>query len=189
MLTTICLIRHGETDWNKEGRLQGREDIELNEAGKLQAAKCAEYLSRSHWDEVVSSPLKRALQTAKIIKNRLNLYEIQEVYSFIERDYGEGSGLTKEERDARFPDGVVAGVEDNNTLAERTMNAMIDIVESYRGKRVIIISHGSAINSILASITKNQIGTGKTVLKNGCISFIQHDGYDWEILKYNPSAE
>ncbi len=48
--TVICIVRHGETDWNAQGRLQGREDIELNDAGRQQALKIAAYLSGEHWD-------------------------------------------------------------------------------------------------------------------------------------------
>ena len=63
----IYVVRHGQTDWNLEGRFQGRIDIPLNEKGKSQAKKTKEKLEGIKFDKVFSSPLKRALETAKII--------------------------------------------------------------------------------------------------------------------------
>lgn len=63
--TSICLIRHGETDWNVLGKVQGRTDIPLNSTGIVQAEKCAELLKLSKWDVIITSPLKRAKETAE----------------------------------------------------------------------------------------------------------------------------
>ena len=60
MGSTVCLVRHGETDWNLRGRLQGQEDIELNETGIYQATRCGLYLARESWDVILTSPLSRA---------------------------------------------------------------------------------------------------------------------------------
>src|SRR5659263_225716 len=94
--TVICIVRHGETDWNAQGRLQGREDIELNDAGRQQARKIAAYLSGEHWDAVVSSPLKRAYETAQIVAGILSVSDIEVEELITERDYGEASGLWPE---------------------------------------------------------------------------------------------
>jgi uncharacterized phosphatase len=91
----LCLIRHGQTDWNKDGKLQGREDIELNDTGRSQARMCAEFLKNYSWDCIFSSPLKRAAQTAEIIQRQLTLSSINIEFDFIERDYGLASGLSK----------------------------------------------------------------------------------------------
>lgn len=66
-MTVVCLIRHGETEWNAVGKLQGRENIDLNKSGKQQVEKCGLYLRENRWDVIISSPLSRAKQTAKII--------------------------------------------------------------------------------------------------------------------------
>jgi hypothetical protein len=71
--TTICILRHGETDWNSTGRLQGCEDIELNAVGREQAVQVAGYLEKEPWDIIISSPLKRAYETARIIAMRLSI--------------------------------------------------------------------------------------------------------------------
>ncbi|MDS8744534.1 histidine phosphatase family protein, partial [Streptococcus pneumoniae] len=72
-MTTICLIRHGETEWNKIGRIQGTTDVPLNEKGKLQAQACGSHLMNKAWDVIVTSPLKRAKETAAIINETMRL--------------------------------------------------------------------------------------------------------------------
>ena len=69
---TILLIRHGQTNWNLESKLQGREDIPLNETGRSQAKTCAQYLSDQTWHTIYTSPLSRAKETAQIISKELN---------------------------------------------------------------------------------------------------------------------
>lgn len=103
-MTVVCLIRHGETEWNAVGKLQGRENIDLNKSGKQQAEKCGLYLRENRWDVIISSPLSRAKQTAKIINQyMLKPVKIIEMENFIERDYGMASGLTIEDRVKMFP--------------------------------------------------------------------------------------
>jgi uncharacterized phosphatase len=72
-VTYLCLVRHGETDWNSLGKLQGRADIPLNKIGVLQAEECRDVLKSSKWDVIITSPLKRAKETAEIINKEQNL--------------------------------------------------------------------------------------------------------------------
>lgn len=84
-ITTICLVRHGQTDWNALGKLQGQTDIPLNELGKIQARQCGEFLSKeASWDVIISSPLKRARETADIISQYIEVPVIEKM-EFIER--------------------------------------------------------------------------------------------------------
>src|SRR5512145_36913 len=126
-ITRICLIRHGETDWNATGRLQGREDIELNDLGREQALELADYFKTGSWNEIVSSPLKRALETAEILAGKLDLPRIIVRENFIERDYGEASGLAPEIRKSRFPDGMIPGQEEFEQLRVRAFQALNEI--------------------------------------------------------------
>jgi len=186
--TVICIVRHGETDWNAQGRLQGREDIELNDSGRQQAFKIAAYLSGEHWDAVVSSPLKRAYETASIIARKLSVSEINVEEQITERDYGEASGLWPEERRSRFPDGI-PGQEDFELLRQRAMHALEKIVNDHNGKRIVVISHGALTNSILYTLSGGEFGSFKTRLKNGCINQITvHDG-QWIVDFYNKTVE
>ncbi|WP_240620132.1 histidine phosphatase family protein, partial [Peribacillus acanthi] len=110
-MTKICLIRHGETDWNSLGKLQGRTDIALNKQGILQAEECRQFLKESKWDLIVTSPLLRAKQTAEIINQDFNVPLI-EMKEFLERDYEDAEGMTINEREKAFPDKKYPNQED-----------------------------------------------------------------------------
>ncbi len=188
-MTTICIIRHGETDWNSSGRLQGCEDIELNDQGKLQAASLAAYLSKQQWDVIISSPLKRAYETARIIASHLSLPEIQKMEGLRERDYGAASGLLPDERHNRFPDGIIPGQEEFEHLRERAIRALDEIAEQHPGKRIIVVSHGAFTNSILYTISGGEFGSFKTRLINGCLNLIVRSNNKWSVAYYNKTVE
>ncbi len=185
MVTEICIVRHGETDWNTQKIFQGREDIELNKKGEEQAYLVAEYLNKSQWDVIVSSPLKRAFCTAKIIGESVGIDEIIALDAFIERDFGKGSGMTLEQQQQNFPDGVIPEKESDEALAERAKKGLEYIVKKYEGKRIILVSHGALINSILKTVSENSIIIGETFIKNTCINLIKYEKGNWEIELYN----
>lgn len=188
-LMNICLIRHGETDWNVIGKLQGREDIPLNDNGKLQAKNCGISLSNINWKAIFTSPLLRAKETADILARVLNIQDIYEDIDLIERDYGKASGLTVKEREKLFPDGVYEGMEDWYMLRDRVYKAILNSANRFPSGDIIIVSHGSAINSILAELSNNNIGTGKTRLKNTCVNMLEYKNQLLSIVFYNKSAE
>ena len=187
--TIICLIRHGETDWNASGRLQGCEDIELNDAGREQAHLVAGYLGKHNWDLIVSSPLKRALETAQIISVHFSVPEIITIEGLRERNYGQASGLFPEERKSRFPDGKIPDQEDFEHLRLRAMKALTSIVKDYKGKRIIVVSHGALTNSILYTLSGGEYGSFKTRLKNGCLNWLEYNTNNWTVVFYNKTAE
>lgn len=112
MKTTICILRHGETDWNMKGIFQGKADIELNDTGRAQAKTVAQYLASHSWNSLASSPLKRAKETAEIIGKHVDIPKIQVFDDIMERDFGLACGMEPQERSQRFPDGVFEGEED-----------------------------------------------------------------------------
>ncbi|QNU67076.1 histidine phosphatase family protein [Ruminiclostridium herbifermentans] len=185
MVTEICIVRHGETDWNTKKMIQGREDIELNKNGEEQAYLVAKHLKKFQWDAIVSSPLKRALNTAKIIGESVGINEITTIDDFIERDFGKGSGMTLEQQKQIFSDGIIPGKEGDNELAERTRRALDYIVKEYEGKKIIIVSHGAMIKSILKFVSDNTIDTGTTIIKNACLNLIKYENGKWQVELYN----
>ena len=185
----ICVIRHGETDWNTSGKLQGREDIPLNENGKLQAEHCGLALNNQKWRAVFTSPLSRAKETAVIIANVLDVHEVYEENDLVERDYGKASGLTEAERKALFPDGKYEGIEDWEMLRNRVYGTILKAADKFYPEDIIIVSHGSAINSILAELSNHEIGTGKTRLKNACVNMLEYSNQSLKIVFYNKSSE
>lgn len=109
------MIRHGETDWNSLGRLQGRTDIPLNSKGILQAKECRQFSTNYEWDVIITSPLKRAKETAEIINKYSNIPLI-EMDGFLERYYGDAEGMTAEERLTAFTNRNYPNQEDRDAL-------------------------------------------------------------------------
>ena len=186
-MTAICLIRHGETDWNKEGRIQGKTDIPMNQAGMVQAEKCAIYLAKCKWDVIISSPLSRAKQTALIIRKKLQV-PIMEMSSFKERDYGDAEGMTKEVRERTFPNREFPNQESRESLIGRVMSGIQKLHEAYPDGRVLVVSHGGVINAILAKLSNGEIGSGKTKLSHACLTNIFYDQGKWMIKDYNQTT-
>lgn len=180
----ICLVRYGETDWNKLGKLQGHTDIKLNSTGIIQANACADYLCKSSYELIITSPLKRAKQTAQIIAEK-NHIPIIEMSQFMERSYGDAEGLTQEERITKYPDLNYPNQESRESLSERVLLGLQKIHSEQDAKKLILVAHGAVINAILAVISNNEIGSGKTVFANACISTIQFVDSNWHILNYN----
>ncbi|MGG3670515.1 histidine phosphatase family protein [Bacillus nitratireducens] len=185
-MTVLCLVRHGETEWNAIGKLQGHENIELNKNGKQQAERCGLYLREKQWDIIISSPLSRAKQTAEIINTyMLTSVNIIEMENFIERDYGMASGLTTEERTKMFPKRNYKNQEPRELLKSRIITGLNIILKKYPDSNVILVTHSAVINTILALISNNEIGSGKTKLFTACISSIYYHQEQWKIREYN----
>ena len=180
----ICIVRHGETDWNLLGRLQGKTDIPLNKTGIQQAEECRAYFNQSEWDIVVTSPLKRAKKTATIINEDLQL-PIIEMEEFKERSFGDAEGLTLEERDAQYPDRNYPNMETRQEVLERAMIGLTKVNQQYPGKKVILVAHGAVIGAILSEISNGEIGSGKTKLINASLNHVEYVEEKWKIHNYN----
>lgn len=159
MPTTLVLVRHGETDWNRENRFQGHADTSLNQEGRAQAHVLARELAGQGFDAVYSSPLKRAAETARIVASRLGL-DLQLSAGLMEVDVGSWSGLTRDEIEVRFPDGYERWLEyghgwDNgetyDELGERVVSDLLRIAERHADELVLAVTHGGPIRSALAA--------------------------------------
>lgn len=182
-MTKVYLVRHGETDWNRQGRIQGRENIPLNANGLRQALYCGLYLKKfMPFAAVISSPLDRARKTAEVIAETLEMKrEIIIMNDLIERDFGEISGLLPEERELRLASGETLGIETQEDLRGRAMKALNTISAKFRGDGIIVVAHGAIINAMLAVISEGKIGTHKTLLTNGGVSVIENSGERWSV--------
>lgn len=181
----IGIIRHGETEWNRLTKLQGREDIQLNQRGVDQARLVGEYLQNEEWNAVFTSPLLRAKETAQIISAIIGIDEIIVEDDFIERDYGSGSGLTLKERQAKFPNREYEGLEDWSLVRDRMLNSVIRLAEEHKHSNFLIVSHGGAINSLLYSLSDGQYGSGITKLYMGSISMLNFKEKTLTVDYYN----
>jgi len=146
-VTTILLARHGETDWNREGRWQGWADPPLNATGRAQARELAEQLRSTPFDAVYSSDLQRARETADILAEPHGVPVVVD-RDLREIDIGSWSGLTRAEIAERFPDGVRPDGETHEQQAARVRAAVSRIARDHPGERVLIVGHGGTIRSI-----------------------------------------
>jgi broad specificity phosphatase PhoE len=156
-VTTLLLARHGETDWNRDGRWQGHSDTPLNELGRVQARELAESLDGI--DAVYSSDLARARETAEIVAARLGL-EVQADERLRERSFGAWEGLTMEEIERSFEEahgrwrsGEGHGADDAeafDAFAARVGSFLDDVLRRHPEETVLVIGHGGSIRVIHA---------------------------------------
>ena len=182
--TTLCLVRHGETDWNVALRYQGNTDIPLNATGLHQADLVADVVAAEPWDAIVSSPLSRAYSTAEAIARATGLSPIHTDPDLQERAYGAAEGMTHAERESHWSGDDWPGKEDPDAFQERAMAALARIVERFPGQRVIVTSHGGVINAVLHDISGGEIGTGITKIPNTSLTTVVKTTDEWRVIRF-----
>lgn len=160
-MTTVLLIRHGQTSWNAAGRWQGHTDVPLNEVGREQARLLAERLVDWPIRALYSSDLKRAAETAVIVGDALGLEAVQEK-AWRERHVGVFQGLTGEEIAEKHPEAWAAlqrdvfvvppGGESSEALYERATGALERLLTRHRGEVVAVVSHGGTMRALIAQV-------------------------------------
>jgi broad specificity phosphatase PhoE len=140
-VTELLLVRHGETDWNAEGRLQGHTDRPLSDYGRRQARELADELD-GEFEAVYASDLARARETAEILGERLGLPVVLEP-DLREKNWGSWEGLTPAERD-----GVEFVGESTGEHAARTLRALRRIAERHPAGRVLVVTHGGSMRRV-----------------------------------------
>ena len=191
----IILVRHGETFWNALGKLQGREDIALNETGRMQAVAAGKAISHYPFSGqgpvVISSPLQRAAETARLLAAQLELaVDIRTDDVLLERDYGAGAGLTREERAQLYPDDAFPGLEDRAEAERRIVSGVERLARQAQGRDLILVSHGEICHIFLAYLRGETTRTGRSALRNASISTVEwNETEGFRIEYYNQSAE
>ena len=175
-LTTFSVVRHGQTDWNLHHRIQGSTDIPLNATGRAEAVAAAQRLQGRRWDAIVTSPLLRAAESARIIASELGLDDPWVVPALTERHHGAIEGLTFAERRHRFPDGVVVpGLETRRDVIDRVLAALAALAAGRADQRVLVLSHGGIIGTLLRHATDGERPRHGELIANGSV----HD-FRWE---------
>lgn len=185
----ILLIRHGETDWNKQGRFQGREDIPLNDTGIQQAFICGIALKGEPYAAVISSPLVRAKKTAEIIAETVGANQFLIEDDLIERDFDKISGMTPEERKAFLASGQKDEKEPWETVRDRMMSCIKKCAEEFYNEDIIMVSHGASIRAVLDELTGGEITSQRIMLKNTCITILEYENGIIKLGPYNLSSE
>jgi broad specificity phosphatase PhoE len=154
----IYLVRHGQTSWNRDRRLQGLRDIPLNRTGVRQSYRLAEWYRSTGVRRLVSSPLLRARRTAQILSERAGCAPLIDD-RLREIDHGPWTGLPPEAIANRFPDdfAIWDSVPEKLRMSEgerlmavyrRCTDALLDLISEYRGEDVVVVSHG-VVNALL----------------------------------------
>jgi 2,3-bisphosphoglycerate-dependent phosphoglycerate mutase len=191
-VTTLVLVRHGETWWNVEGRIQGHTDIALNPQGVAQAEAVGKRLAGERFDAVYSSDLVRAYRTAHatvpdpdrtIIKDR----------RLRERHLGVLQGLTGEEAMANQPaawrafksreaDLALAGGETLGEFSRRVAGFVEDTLDKHAGSRVLVVTHGGVLDATYRHATGMPLSASRDFpVYNASVNVISHDGGRWKI--------
>jgi probable phosphoglycerate mutase len=166
-MAKIYLIRHGETTWNREKRLQGHLDIGLNERGYWQADRLGEYLANRSVAAVVSSDLSRAVDTAKAVAKHHEL-DLQYDQRLRERHYGLMQGLSHDEIADKHPRNHLAwknreinfqpeSGESLQQFYDRVIESAVYWAKKYEGQDIAMVAHGGVLDCL------NRAATGKTL--------------------------
>ncbi|MEY2472904.1 MAG: hypothetical protein QOK28_2233 [Actinomycetota bacterium] len=156
MAKRILLVRHGESVWNAEGRWQGAANPPLSDAGRAQARALAEAVRDDGIDSVVASDLDRALETARIVADRLGLPEPSVDEGWRERDVGEISGHTRAEIEAKWPGllerwrrGELESMPGGEgEITSRVVAALQRVAHEHPGACTLVVTHGGVIGAI-----------------------------------------
>jgi probable phosphoglycerate mutase len=179
-MTTFTFVRHGQTDWNFQKRIQGSTDIPLNDTGREQAREAGAALAVRPWDGIVASPLGRARETAEIISGIVGLDAPEIVDALAERSYGEAEGLNAVELAERFPDPMapVPGRERRGEVVRRVLPALEKLAAEHPGESLIVVSHGGVIGSLIRYVTEKMLPEQGHAIPNGSAhDFVVDDGH------------
>jgi len=191
MTLKLCVVRHGETEWNAQGRVQGQLDVPLSPVGLAQARAVAGVLGKEHFDAVYSSDLVRVRQPAEPLKRELILDE-----RLRERHYGVFQGMTyadaKEklpEDYARFrakdPEFAFRNGESLSRFNERALAFFSDLVEKRAGQAVLVFTHGGILEMLYRHATGRGISAPRDFeIPNAAINRLEHDAQGWRVLAW-----
>ena len=203
-----CIVRHGETPWNADRRLQGHQDIPLNDLGLAQADAAGQYLLRRHqqmpFAAVVSSDLLRAYQTAEAVAKALNM-PVQSESALRERHYGLFEGKTPKEAAAYDPVAYSALVdradlaaapgaaEPLQAMLERIEHCLLDLARAYADQAVIIVTHGGVLDLLYRrAMGRALTGPRDAPIPNTGLNWIdieaEKQGLRWTMVAWGETA-
>ncbi len=170
----IYLIRHGQTDWNNKGLIQGHTDNKLNEVGENQAKEISSKLKGIKVDNVICSPLSRAEETLNIIKSKIGI-DLENIImdGIIERDFGELEAMGVEAFYGIKDYSTLKGYEQNNQIEKRVNDSLKTIINnSKEDDNILVCAHSHVIKAFLASNFKDDYDY-TIKLSNCCILEIE----------------
>jgi broad specificity phosphatase PhoE len=196
----VYFVRHGETEWNSEGRIQGMTDVELNAKGVAQAELLAERLAEEEdFVALYTSTLRRAFATGEIIGRRLGLKPVIDA-RLVERNMGNVEGMTGAEVQERYPEVHVAwkqghkrvpfpGEENRETFQRRLAEFLQDLCRRHTDHKVAVVTHGGAMGMIMATVMAlDQERRFPFWFENGSFSIVEFGGPFPRLLLLNDTC-
>lgn len=194
--TTLILIRHGETEWNREGRIQGHTDSALTAAGIAQAEACAARLGDDHInhaiDQIIASDLGRTRHTAALLNSRLQ-QPIHVDARLRERSFGIAEGSTYSELDSQYPEMfsrlrevdphyAIEGAESRAQFHQRVRESIHAIAAQHVGQRVLLVTHGGVLGAIYRWLNNLSIASPHKIdIPNVGYNRISTVGDEWRV--------
>jgi probable phosphoglycerate mutase len=190
--TRICIIRHGETDWNVDRRIQGHTDVPLNETGRAQALAMAFNAAHQRFHAIYSSDLARAQETARVLARRED-QEVRLLPQLRERHFGIFQGLTADEGAAlhpaahahyvaRDPDYDFAGGESLRRFAARVSEAIAWLVRHHGGQTIAAVSHSGVLDVVYRRATGRPLSAPRDfAIPNCALNWFRFDAQGWHL--------
>lgn len=200
-MTTLILVRHGETDWNRDRRIQGATDVPLNDTGRQQAREAASALKTTLGGRmpvaVVASDLARARETGEIIAAELGLPAPRMYPQLRERGYGVAEGLSVDEYFARWGDWHGTDVPEAETRADLRTRALAGLTRVARDVRrdtapaeasVVVVTHGALIREVIRHASGGELPLDGEKLPNASAHIVLMERDRLRLLSYAPQA-
>ncbi|MGF7057056.1 histidine phosphatase family protein [Brassicibacter mesophilus] len=187
-MNKLYLIRHGESEWNILSKVQGQNNVNLTKKGIEQATKAAERLSKEKIDEIYSSDLDRAYDTAKIIADKLKL-DVKKLQELREIKFGVWEGLTSSEIKENYKNEHMIWMTEPHKLQlpeaerlidvqERMLKGVNKLMKENKDKNILIVSHGSAIKALILGILDIDLSSyNKISIGNVGLTIIEYRDY------------
>lgn len=196
MTTKVCIIRHGETDWNKDGRIQGQLDIPLNKTGRAQAVAMAANAVHFSFDALYSSDLERAIETARALAhyNKLN---IQTLAQLRERHFGKFQGLYKAEAPEQYPEAFALYEardlnydfetgENLTQFSQRVIAIFNELVKHHPNQQIAVVCHAGPLDIMYRQATSRPLHTERDfAIPNSALNWFHHDGNRWHLDQWD----
>ena len=199
MTTRFCIVRHGETAWNAEHRVQGQLNIPLNPTGQWQARALGVALAAVRFDALVCSDLSRAYETALISSSVMD-GDIETEVALRERHYGKFQGLKYVEAQQQFPadfaahlerhlDFAYASGESLQSFAVRVGKVMDALAKKHKGKTVLVVTHGGCLDVVYRMASGIDLTAPRNFpIPNAAINWVDYVDGRWSIVGWADCA-
>ncbi len=192
-MNLICMVRHGETDANKNYIVQGRIDNPLNSQGIDQARRIAAMFRAQGetFDVIAASPLSRAEATAKIIAKDLEFAgAIEPDPGFLERDFGDYDGQKiNADYAVKVIENRIPRMEKHEILEERVLSALKSLCDRHPGKRILVVTHSHVIKSMLVKLLPKEEFHYASYLGNCSANYFVYENGEFRVLRYNQTTQ